>query len=211
MVRTDVRPKDARVHLDGRFVGRARFFNGPKGYLFLQPGSYRLELRLDGYAPAAFEIDARGGCRFDVKHRLGRDRAAKAEAPEGDFGKGRPSQRVFGPIGAGDRPARTAPPGGPSLELRPDLAQKTPQEPTPERDASLRLTVRPASASVYLDGVLVATGEELEKMVGPLAISSGQHVLEVRGEGWATRTVTFEAARGVTAEIEVVLEPGPPG
>ncbi|MCJ7756379.1 MAG: hypothetical protein MUP13_17600, partial [Thermoanaerobaculales bacterium] len=48
IVSTDVRPKDARVYLDNRFVGRARYLDGWPGYLFLAPGSYRLELRLDG-------------------------------------------------------------------------------------------------------------------------------------------------------------------
>jgi hypothetical protein len=46
VVSIDVRPKDARVHLDDRFVGRARYLDGKPGYLYLEPGTYDLELRL---------------------------------------------------------------------------------------------------------------------------------------------------------------------
>ena len=45
VVSTKVRPKNARVHLDGRFAGRARYLDGKPGYLYLEPGAYRLEIR----------------------------------------------------------------------------------------------------------------------------------------------------------------------
>jgi hypothetical protein len=99
VVRIDVRPKDARVYLDGRFIGRARYFNGKKGYLFLEPGSYRLELKHRGYQTVAVDLEASKQCRYDIKHRLERDgQGADAGADdEGLYGRGRPLNRVFSP------------------------------------------------------------------------------------------------------------------
>jgi len=57
IVSTKVRPKNARVHLDGRFAGRARYLDGKPGYLYLEPGFYRLEIRFDGYRTVVVELD----------------------------------------------------------------------------------------------------------------------------------------------------------
>jgi hypothetical protein len=97
VVRIDVRPKDARVHLDGRFVGRARYFNGKKGHLFLEPGSYRLELRYRGYQTVAVDLEASKQCRYDLNHRLERGGQDADADDEGRYGQGRPLTWKFSP------------------------------------------------------------------------------------------------------------------
>jgi hypothetical protein len=110
------------VFLDGRFAGRARYFNGRKGFLYLEPGSYRLELRMDGYRTAAFSIAARPSCRFDILHRMDKSRGSSAGPvlPEGKV-----THAGLAPVeGAAAAPPPPGRPGGPDPALRPDLGSR---------------------------------------------------------------------------------------
>ena len=98
IVSIDVRPKDARVHLDGRFVGRARYLDGKPGYLYLEPGTYDLELRIEGYRAVLVELDATPSCRYDLKHRMEKAGQKVTGESAADYGKGKPFNRVFGPL-----------------------------------------------------------------------------------------------------------------
>jgi hypothetical protein len=207
VVRTDFRPKDVRLHLDGRFVGRARYFNGKQGYLFLEPGRYRLEFQFGGYRTEVFQIDAQPGCRFDIKHRMERQGGSRKEEKGDRPGKGVPSQRVFGPIDAAPEPERPGRRGGPDPSLRRDLGAESTEKPPPRStNASLRLKVLPTAATVQLDGVFLATGSELDMMVEPVAITAGDHILEVMAPGFATKKVSFHVGRGEVEEVQVVLQ-----
>jgi hypothetical protein len=208
VVVTDLRPKDTVVLLDGRVAGRSRYFNGKKGFLYLEPGRYKLELRLDGYRPVAFDITARPNCRFDVRHRMERAQGlADAGYPEPP-GKGEPAQWVWQPVQpAPATPAPAVPPGGPDLSLRPDLGPTSAEVAQPAAAAgSIKLRVEPSTASVYLDGSFLATARELGKMVAPLVVPAGQHVVEVRAAGFASRSVVINVVAGERVELEVALQ-----
>ncbi len=208
IVDVDVRPKDARVYLDDRFVGRARYLDGKPGYLYLAPGSYRLELRFDGYQTVSVALTAEVGCRFDLKHRLER-MAGTSKEHKADSGEGKPFNRVFAPL----NPAAESAPGtpvGPDPTLRPDLDQKKSssgeKRPT---GAALKLTVSPESASVAIDGAFAATARELLRMEGPLAVSTGSHVLEVSAPGYESFSQTIELENGEVLEVSVDLTESP--
>jgi hypothetical protein len=208
---TDIRPKDGMVFLDGRFAGRARYFNGMKGFLYLEPGDYRLELRLDGYRTEAFQIAARPSCRFEIRHRMQKSRGPAAEETLPPVGKGEPEQWIWAPVASeAAAPSGPAKPAGPDATLRPDLdlGPSTAAEVGVPR-GSLRLRVKPPTAEVYLDGSFLATGRELELMVAPLAVPAGRHVLEVRAPGFASRSEEISAAAGDVVEVEIVLQRGP--
>jgi hypothetical protein len=164
-------------------------------------------MRLGGYRTEVFVIEARQNCRFDIKHRLVKG-GGSGQPPEVDpAGKGLPQQRVFGPVEGRAEPAPRPVPAGPDPSLRRDLKTET-SAPSSlvRRDASLRLEVRPAAASVYLDGHFLATGGELAKMVGPLAVAAGSHVLEVMAPGYVAKKLSIEIERGELEEIRIVLE-----
>jgi hypothetical protein len=209
IVSIDVRPKDARVHLDGRFVGRARYFDGAPSYLFLEPGAFRLELRSDGYRPVLVELIAERGCRYDLRHRLERARGFEVEHEDADFGKGKPQQWVFAPT-------RSQPPlpaqesAGPDPSLRPDLGRGTPGVRVPSPPAAgLKLRVDPPSARVSIDGNFVATGFELARMVSPLATTPGPHRIVVEAEGHGSLERGVELDDGEVLELDLVLRPAP--
>jgi hypothetical protein len=206
VVSTRVRPKDARVYLDGRFVGRARYLDGKPGYLYLEPGSYDLELRLEGYRTVLVELDAQSGCRYDLKHRLERAPGPSGEERD-DYGKGRPFNRVFAPIEKEGPAEPLARPGGPDPSLRKDLdlgSEKSDDE-SAEAGAALRLRIKPASAMVTVDGKFVATAGELALMEQPLAIPAGKHLVVVRAPGFVEFSKALELSEGEVVELEISL------
>ncbi len=209
IVNTDVRPKDARVYLDDRFVGRARYLDGRPGYLYLAPGSYRLELRFDGYQTVSVALTAEAGCRFDLKHRLERLPGTKKEQ-QADYGKGKPFNRVFAPLSTAAAESAAGTPVGPDPTLRPDLGRAGSNS-SRERPigAAVRLSVSPDSASIVIDGAFVATANELQRMEGPLAISAGSHLIEVSAPGHETFSTTIDPEAGEVVELSVQLTESP--
>lgn len=204
---TDIRPKGAVVLLDGRPAARSRFFNGKKGFLYLEPGIYRLELEHDGFRAQAFEIAARPGCRFDIRHRMERARGEKVSAAASGIGKGRPSRWIWDPVEGAEPPADSARSRGPDLNLRPDLA--TFAKTVPERGTalgSLELRVTPATASIYLDGAYLASAREVSLMVSPLAIPAGQHVVEARAPGFDSQSRAIVVTEGDHTALELTLD-----
>ncbi|HSS45741.1 MAG TPA: PEGA domain-containing protein [Thermoanaerobaculia bacterium] len=93
---TDVSPEEARVYLDGRYIGIADDFDGYPDYLYLRRGHYRLEFKLDGYETKTVEIDARPGTKLDIDEKLhkipGAKRYGSYETPTPEGGV----QRFFG-------------------------------------------------------------------------------------------------------------------
>ena len=202
IVSTQVRPKNARVYLDDRFVGRARYLDGKPGYFYLEPGAYRLELRFDGYRTVVVELDATAGCKFVVKHYLERVKGEPTKGKADGFGKGKPFDRVFSPMPEADESMAPATAHGPDPSLRLDLTLGSGRmgDTGTKTGASIRLQIDPMSASVSIDGVFVATGRELGQMENPLAMTPGTHLIEVEAPGF------IKAARNIVLEDSESLE-----
>ena len=58
-LRLKVKPREAKVYVDGYFAGVVDDFDGVFQRLHLVPGQHHIEIRADGYAPLEFDIDAR--------------------------------------------------------------------------------------------------------------------------------------------------------
>ncbi len=209
VVDTHVRPKRAHLLLDGRPIGSARAFDGSPDYLYLEPGRYRLEVHLGGYRSAVFEVDARAGCRYDIRHRMtrleGTPKEGRAAGVDG------PVQRVWSPVRRDAKGPGEGSPAvsqrGPDLALRPDLRRlKADRAPSTEGAASLQLRVRPLGATVRLDGEVVATGSEIAAMHQPLRVTSGPHLLEVSAPGYLAVSTRFDLTVGEHREISIDLE-----
>jgi len=207
VVSIDVRPKDARVHLDDRFVGRARYFDGKPGYLYLEPGTYDLELRIEGYRTVLVELDATPSCRYDLKHRMEKSRQQIPDASATTYGRGEPFNRVFGPMVKIEPDVITPRRPGPDAGLRRDLESRSNRitDATQNPTSSLRLWVRPDSASVFIDGVFAASGRELALMEGPLAITAGRHEVVVSASGFTSTSKIIVLAEDEIFELEIIL------
>jgi hypothetical protein len=120
-VDTDVSPEEALVYLDGQLIGTADDFDGYPDYLYLEPGVYKLELRLQGYESKTVEIRAKRAAQYNLDFKLTKVPGEKA-APWWERPANLPVGRVFGPAGKGAHGAGT----GADLRLRPETSGSEP-------------------------------------------------------------------------------------
>ncbi len=69
-VNMNVRPGEAEVWADGKYVAEAKDLDGYPSYLWLSEGPHRIVVYKGGYASFDEEIDVRRGNRSDLKVRL---------------------------------------------------------------------------------------------------------------------------------------------
>jgi PEGA domain len=58
-LRLKVKPRDAKVYVDGFYAGIVDDFDGVFQRLRLDAGPHHIEIRADGYEPLEFDVDAR--------------------------------------------------------------------------------------------------------------------------------------------------------
>lgn len=206
VVVTDVRPGRARLYLDDRYIGRADDFDGRHGALYLEPGRYVLEARLGGYRTDRFEVVADAGRTVEIRHWLERVRGEPVErageGPPAPF----PLERVFGPQSR-VAPADAVDTGVPCRrEAGMPAGDAPPVASSSAQRATLRLRVVPAEARVLLDGELLATGVELDRVQTGLAVDPGRRVLEVTAPGHRPVTLELDLVAGEVTERVVELE-----
>jgi len=202
-VDTDISPEHARVYLDGTLIGTADDFDGHPSYLFLKPGRYTLEFKLQGYATETVALDVSAGQFFPLDTKLARIPGERA-ASWFDRPKGLPVGRVFGP--SRSEPVVTR--SGPDPSLRPGLRleRDVAQLPAPPAAAALELKVRPGNASVYVDGQFVGTADELARLERGLSVTAGEHRIEALAPGHAPRSISVSVAEGQLQQVVVELE-----
>ncbi len=66
----NVKPNQAEVWVDGKYMGEAREFDGYPAYLWLEKGPHRLQIYKGGYASFDEEINVERGRKRDLKVRL---------------------------------------------------------------------------------------------------------------------------------------------
>lgn len=207
IVDTDISPEHARVFLDGDLIGTADDFDGYPSYLFLRPGTYTIEFKLQGYRSESLTLDVREGRFFPLDIKLARVPGEPA-APWYDRPKGLPVGRVFGPAPEAKAERQAASQPGPDTSLRPELEQQgeQPAPAVPRLGAALELKVTPENASVYIDGEFLGTAGELARLERGVAVTPGQHQIEVMAPGHAPRTVAVTVPQGERRQVVVELE-----
>lgn len=193
-VDVNVKPKKAEVYIDGEYVGTAKQLDGYPSYLWLPAGRYELALYLDGYRSEAREISVRSGVVVDLRVQLAEGIAGSRPEPAPAAVAAPPPARRSPERRADDRterPAPASPPGARDLRSEP---------------IRLRLDVEPGDASVYLDGRLLGSAEELQGLHAGLLVEAGSHSLEVVRPGYDAEGMEFEAEPGEEIELVVDLE-----
>ncbi len=195
----NVRPKKAEVYLDGQYIGTAGQYDGFPGHLWLEGGSYELIFYRSGFATEKRILTVYPGVVVDVRVRL----VAGASVPVDELSTVDRSGTLAEVRAAYDREKRQA-------EVRPPAKPRAsgPQMDTRAAPGRVRLSVQPADASVYLDGRLLGSGDELTRLHSGLVVEEGSHLLEVVRPGYATERVEFSVESGDEVELEVLLEAG---
>jgi len=236
----DLKPGDTRIYLDGQYIGTADRFDGWPQYLWLEEGSYQLVFHREGHETIAREYRIHPGLVIDVEDRLARGEATPPEqlfaprptprrdarvrrneerrraAEAGDWRERVERSRAErGGAERGGRESGGTERGGTERgEAAPGEGDEPAEYAAPEAGAafgSLRLSVRPADASVYLDGRFIGTGEELARLRGGLTVEAGEHVVAAVRPGHAPEEVAIDVEAGEVLELEVVLDETPGG
>jgi hypothetical protein len=230
VVKTDVSPEEARVYLDGRYIGTADDFDGYPDFLYLQPGKYQLEFRLEGFESQTVPIQARAGGRYKLDNKLKKVPGAKQygsyDTPEPEGGL----QRYWGKAkeaGAGDVPLGPEAGSGATGDWRGQNAPPPPQggtemppagtgEPTggtaisaapaPTARARIQFRIEPGDAVVYLDDHFAGTGEELSSLSRGLIVAPGAHKIVVSRPGYGTEASQVEVTPERPQLVEITLE-----
>ena len=230
VIDTDISPEEAQVYLDGRYIGTADDFDGNPDYLYLQPGRYRIEFRLEGYQTLTRQIEARPGMKLDFTDKLhkiaGARRYGSYEHPrlQGEvrryFGKNRDSVEAIDPSEQGTGASVMAEPDDDDRDTPPPQ-DRAPALRQPSRDqygewrggrgsrmesrTRLRLNVEPSDAAVYVDNRFVGTAEEVNSLERGVAITAGKHTVTVSRPGFRDKTadITVEQGRMETVEISL--------
>ena len=234
-VKTDVSPEEARVFLDGRYIGTADDFDGYPDLLYLQAkGHYRLEFQLEGFEPQTVDVDAQPGALVKIENKLAKIPGAKqygsydTPVPEGGV------QRYFGKQKDGTTGPNVLeapvdeyqddwrPQGGSSgsysNDPRPISADpSSPSSPEPgivgqspaPAPSSTRgrivFRVQPDDAAIYLDDRFAGTGEELSTLGRGLQVTAGPHEVFVSRPGFESDAVMVDVAPGGSETVEVNL------
>lgn len=176
----DVSPAEARVYLDGQYIGAADDFAGDPNYLSLRPGSYRLEFRLEGYESLGIDIDAEPGAKIEVHKKLPRTPGAKRYGPH-------------------EAPAE--------IQREDTWERRAPGTTSPARERTrLMITAQPRDAAVYLDDHFLGTAEELGRTDGGVPLTPGRHTITVSRPGFKNRTVAVNVARGEAKKVDISLD-----
>jgi hypothetical protein len=71
-LRLKVKPREAQVWVDGYFAGEVDQYDGVFQHLNLEPGSHRIEIRANGYAPLSFDVRIMEGRKITYEGELQR-------------------------------------------------------------------------------------------------------------------------------------------
>jgi PEGA domain len=69
-VRTEIKPKEAKVYVDGDYVGEVDDFDGWWQRMQLEPGRHRIVFRAPGYSPYAVTLRVLPGQDYKIKQQL---------------------------------------------------------------------------------------------------------------------------------------------
>jgi len=76
----------------------------------------------------------------------------------------------------------------------------------PESAGLLKLMVKPADASVYIDDRLYGSGEEVSELHGFIRLSVGEHTIQIVRPGYQNRTLAVSVTAGEKQHLDVYLE-----
>jgi len=192
----NVKPKKAEVYLDGQYLGTAGQYDGFPEHLWLEQGSYELIFYRPGLVTQRRVLSIYPGVVVDVRLRL----EPGESVPPAELSNVDRSEGAMAEVrSAYEAQAREAP--APAARVSAELDTRTP----PGR---VRLSVLPADASVYLDGRLLGSGEELGRLHAGLVVEAGSHLIEVVRPGYATEQREFAVAEGDEVDLEILLKAG---
>lgn len=203
-LRLQVRPKTARVYIDGYYAGVVDDFDGVFQRLNVAPGRHELSFKLEGYKTHRVRLFVPPDQTLKVRHDLARgdgedttdDSLDKPGLEWAEHERERSRRERYG-----ERERERARDAEREVER---------DEPTADADdapgdagaGTLSLAVSPEQAAVYVDGTFRGTGRD----VNELNLPPGRHRVEVVAPGFRTFDSEIDVNAGAPNELKIVLE-----
>ena len=200
-LRVIVDPQQTRVYVDNYYAGIADDFDGIFQRLYVPPGRHEISLKLDGYRTHKFRVYVPVDQTLKIHHVMERGTGEDTDEVIGEpdayrpdvdrdrddrYGRGRDDRR-----------------DDPRYEGRRDRDDDEQGE--DDRDnadaATLRLDLKPADASVYVDGEFRGSGRQVEN----LRLAPGRHRIEVVRPGYRTAEREIDVRAGENSRVEIEL------
>ena len=193
-VRVLVDPADTKVFVDGYYAGTADDFDGLFQRLYVPPGRHEISLRLEGYKTHRVMIYSARGNTIKLHHDMVR-------------GQGEDIEHLAGTMPGADDEVERAEPESEADERDARDRDRDARDPRDDRDVgkvdlgTLRLTVNPQDASVYVDGQFWGTG-----IKDDLKLPAGRHEIAVVRPGFRNFERTVDVKAGGTTRLDVDLD-----
>jgi hypothetical protein len=180
-IRVFVDPSDTRVYVDGYYAGIVDDFDGLFQRLNISPGTHEIALRLEGYKSHHVRVYLAPGATLKLQYEM--------EKGSGD---------TFEDL-AGDAPGREGRRPRSYDDARPEVSEGREQG---APASVLHLIVRPADASVYVDGEFRGSGVGARS----LEVTPGRHRVEVVRPGYGTQDREVDIGPQASTEVTIELE-----
>jgi hypothetical protein len=184
-------PAKARVFVDGYYAGVVDDFDGLFQRLYLSPGRHEIKFKLDGYRTHRVLVYVSPGQTLKLDHDM---QKGSGEETFEDLTGGRGEREPAGE----HRPTYEE---DDDSDARPAPGERGGEQPFRPEASRLRLDVRPADASVYVDGQFRGTAGQL----GELLLPPGPHRVEVVRPGFRTEERDFDLAPGSSRDLSIEL------
>jgi PEGA domain-containing protein len=189
-----VEPSETAVYVDGYYAGIADDFDGLLQRLRISPGRHDITLRLDGFQTQRLKIYVPIEETLKIHHKMVKGTGEGPEATIGEPDRYAERDRYADRDRYPDRDRENE-----------DQDREADGRMGGERRADggqLRLEIRPADASIYVDGEFRGTA----RRVLSLSLPPGRHRVEVVRPGYRTFEREVELRPGRTEDVTVDLE-----
>ena len=194
-VRVLVEPNETRVYVDGYYAGVADDFDGIFQRLHLAPGRHDISLRLDGYRTQNFKLYVPYDHTIKIHHKM----APGSPTDVSEETLGRPEDVTD--LGREGRYGRYDGDDEDGFEVEDREDDDLGRGNARGEVGTLRLTVEPSDASVYVDGAFRGTGR-----LRSLRLPAGPHRIEVVRPGYRTLEREVDVRPGREVEVRFDLE-----
>jgi hypothetical protein len=191
-LRVLVEPEETKVYVDGYYAGVVDDFDGIFQRLHVTAGRHQITLKLPGHQTHKVLVYVPGDDTLKIHHRMvkGPESQVTEESmvQPGDEARERAARARYA------RPQR--------IERDEDADDEDADDADSEDTGTVRLTVEPRDATIYIDGEFRGPARELRR----LELQPGRHRIEVVRPGFRTVERDVEVKSGRSEELEVRLE-----
>lgn len=219
-IRTEIKPDEARVYLDGDYVGVADDFNSWYQRLNIEPGKHRLVFRAQGYQPYAVTMRILPGRDYHIKQQLqpGNDAIPDSEMRLQDSerdhqyssrDRNRDYDQRYSPRDRDrdyDSNRRDEGQYNRDEERYDSDRDRGEYEQDTRGKTMMTFQVEPKDATIYIDGDYYGTADAQNNNEIQVLLPDGTHRVEVVRPGYETFSkdivVNDRATRSITIQLE---------